>query len=345
MGVHGRANGGQLHAHFKNTIVTRVPTGAYSEETGGGLAEIYFSNSMVRNKLGLNASITAGAVAYPAGGPSFLIGSGNDFRLLAPSTAIDAGDDSVNDAVDVDGLTRVIDGDGAGGANSDLGAFEYQRRAPVIALTGDSALIPGQPGEFDATGTADPDDEGFTYSWDFGDGSAPVTTSLKVHHAYAAGHFELSFTATDDAGVSATSTLGIEVMSTYVPPPVVTPDTTAPIVKLGKISINKAGTILSTTAACPASEKSCVFDAAVYRPPSRGKPPKSKLSSLVTVTVPGGSIAKLSIKLNKAALKDLKKSGKLKTVVVLKATDAAGNTYPVKPKAYTAKKGKTGSAK
>jgi hypothetical protein len=83
-------------------------------------------------------------------------------------------------------------------------------------------------GEFDANATADPDGEDFTYAWDFGDGSAPVTSSLKVHHAYAAGHFQLSFTATDEAGVSATSTIGIEVMNTYVPPTVNTADTTAP---------------------------------------------------------------------------------------------------------------------
>jgi hypothetical protein len=345
MGVHGRANGGQLHANFKNSIVTRVPTGAYSEETGGGLAYIDFSNSMVRNKLGLNASITTNAVAYPVDGPAFLVGSGNDFRLLAPNTAIDAGDDSVNDPLDVDGNTRVVDGDSTLGAHSDLGAFEYQHRAPVIALKGDSALIPGQPGEFDANGTADPDDEGFTYSWDFGDGSPPVTSSLKVHHAYAAGHFELSFTATDDAGVSATSTLGIEVMATYVPPPVVTVDSSAPVITLNKFKLDKKGTKITTTLACPATETRCTFDLSLFSAGKKsGAVGKIKYAKAIAAIVGGGSSAKVTIKLNKAAIKLLKNSNLLKTSLQVRATDAAGNAS-TRTVQYTAKKGKTGSAK
>jgi hypothetical protein len=344
MGVHGRANGGQLHVHLKNTIVTGVPTGAYSEETGGGLADIYFSHSMVRNKLGLNASITDGAVAYPVGGPSFLIGSGNDYRLLAPNTAIDAGDDTVNDAFDVDGNTRIVDGDGAGGSASDLGAFEYQHRAPIIALKGDSALIPGQPGEFDANGTADPDDEGFTYSWNFGDGSAPVTTSLKVHHAYAAGHFELSFTATDDAGVSATSTIGIEVMDTYVPPPVITVDPAIEFT-LGKFAMDKKGTKITTKVTCPASETRCTFEWNLYSPGAKaGTVGKTKYAKAISHIVGGGSSAKVTIKLNKAALKLLKKSNSLKTSIQVRATDSAGNAT-TKTVQYKATKGKSGSAK
>jgi hypothetical protein len=50
------------------------------------------------------------------------------------------------------------------------------------------------------------------------------------------------------------------------------------------------------------------------------------------------------LKLNKAALKLLKKAGKLKTAVVVRVTDAAGNAA-TRTVRYSAKQGKTGSAK
>lgn len=199
-------------------------------------------------------------------------------------------------------------------------------------------------GEFDANGTADPDGEDFTYAWDFGDGSAPVTSSLKVHHAYAAGHFQLSFTATDEAGVSATSTIGIEVMNTYVPPPVNTADTTAPTFTLGNFALNKKGTALTTKATCPPTEKSCAFVFEVAAAGKAGSVGKAKYSKRVSVTVLGGESRSVVLKLNKAALKLLKKTGKLKTAVVVRVTDAAGNAA-TRTVRYSAKQGKTGSAK
>ena len=51
------------------------------------------------------------------------------------------------------------------------------------------------------SGTADDSDGTFGFSWDFGDGSPPVSDDFSPAHTYAAaGTYQVTLTVTDDRG-------------------------------------------------------------------------------------------------------------------------------------------------
>jgi PKD repeat protein len=80
-------------------------------------------------------------------------------------------------------------------------------RPPVASFTaGPAGVLTQQPVSFDASASSDPDGTVNGYSWNFGDGS-PAATGATPSHVYAhAGQYSVALTATDDAGLSATST-------------------------------------------------------------------------------------------------------------------------------------------
>jgi hypothetical protein len=135
-----------------------------------------------------------------------------DYHLDAPSPLIDAGEPAAGPGgTDRDGLLRKIDGDGNGSAISDLGAFEYQRRAPAAALNVPAVAELGAVVALSATGSADPDPgDGLTYAWDFGDGT--TGSGFQTSHAYATpGTRTVTLTVTDPVGLKATATAQIAI--------------------------------------------------------------------------------------------------------------------------------------
>lgn len=97
----------------------------------------------------------------------FLDAAAGDLRLRHDSPLVDRGSTSAGFAgpVDVLGLPRIVDGDGAGGARVDAGAFEYQRSAPVVALAGPATGVAGEALTFTASATdADPG-EAAAFAW------------------------------------------------------------------------------------------------------------------------------------------------------------------------------------
>lgn len=148
-------------------------------------------------------------------------------RLLASSPLIDAADPADPLASDRDGLARKVDGDGDGTAIADMGAFEYQRRAPLPVLSAPPSALAGAAAAFSAAGSTDPDlGDTLSYAWDFGDGAA--TTGPEVSHAFAAaGAYPVTLTVTDSAGVAATATAQVQVTAPPSPaPPGATPPAT-----------------------------------------------------------------------------------------------------------------------
>jgi PKD repeat protein len=306
--------------------------------SGSGTSAIDLYRTYSKKNFGVNLPLQD-PVAPGMGEPEFVDAANGDFRLRGGQLAIDAaaGTDLDHDA---NGAPTPVDGDGNGTDVADLGAFEYQRAAPKVVVAGSNSLSPGVVGSFTAT-ASDADGDAMTYAWDFGDGSPVDTSGLVVHHAYAAGRFILKFTATDAAGVSGVATTTIDVPA----PPVTAPprDTTPPNVTVGKFTANKKGTGFSTKVSCPATESKCAIKLSFTA--KTGKSGKfKKYANDVSVSVPGGKSATVNVKLNSAALGVIKQKGKVAVKVVLLATDGDSNST-TRTLSYTAKKGKTGSAK
>jgi hypothetical protein len=147
--------------------------------------------------------------------PQFVDQANGDLRLRGGSPLIDAGDPAApigtEPTTDAAGNPRVVDGNGDGTVRRDIGALEYQRRAPIVtpevpAPIGAPVRVPIT---FSATAT-DPDGDLLTYAWTFDDGgSAPGAT---VQHAFATqGIHVATITVTDSAGVSSSSQVAVGV--------------------------------------------------------------------------------------------------------------------------------------
>lgn len=91
---------------------------------------------------------------------------------------------------------------------------------------------------FNASGSSDPDGEIVAYTWDFGDGSAPVTEDdpTTEHQFGAPGTYEVTLTVTDDDGATATTTQEVTVLD---------PATAGTVT--GYVANRKAGTAVEGT--------------------------------------------------------------------------------------------------
>ncbi len=120
-------------------------------------------------------------------------------------------------ATDLDGDPRIVDGDGNGTATRDMGAFEYQRRAPAATASASPGTAnPGQQVAFRGSATeADPGESVVSYAWRFDDGA--TATGAAVSHAFAtAGRHVATLTATDSAGVGGSATAAVAVSAAAV---------------------------------------------------------------------------------------------------------------------------------
>jgi hypothetical protein len=141
--------------------------------------------------------------------------SASDLHLRFDSALVDAGDPAspaaFESATDLDRLPRKVDGTGAGAAVADIGAFEYQRRAPLIDEATASATALTIHGKATFHGAAsDPDGEPVSLTWDFGDGQS--ASGPDPEHVFeTAGDFVVRLTARDPAGLTATRDFPISV--------------------------------------------------------------------------------------------------------------------------------------
>jgi PKD domain len=147
---------------------------------------------------------------------------GTDFRLRWSSPLIDVGGPQypLSMLTDLDGLPRVRDGNGDGGAKIDLGAYEYQRRSPTaVAGASPPQVATAAPVAFSAAGSSDPDSgDTLTYNWTFDDGA--TGTGSQVSHAFAsAGIHTATLTVTDPTGLSASASASVAVSQPPPPPP------------------------------------------------------------------------------------------------------------------------------
>ena len=198
-------------------------------ESGGAnasLASEYSAYDSTKLSLDAGTSHVQGTGKLDLAGvdPRFADAAGGDLSLLYDSPLIDVGDPSYQPflgGLDVLLRTRVRDGDGNGAAVVDIGAHEYQRRAPIAAA---SAPASGEVGEvltFDGSKSSDADDEALTYSWSFDDGTQALGAAASKSFATPGPHTG-TLTVTDPTGLDddsiATVTISVLPSPSPIPP-------------------------------------------------------------------------------------------------------------------------------
>jgi PKD repeat protein len=325
--------GANSSAQITNSLVANVAVSGLAAATGGKVGALGFSYSMLGSapttSAGGSATMGPGAII---GAPTFVDPAGGDFHLKAPQQAIDIADSADTTTLDLSNKPRIVDGDGNGSVRSDLGAFEYQRSTPVPAITS-PPLSQNVAATFSAAGSTDADPgDTLTYAWSFGDGT--TGSGVSPSHTYATdGAKTVSLTATDQLGLAGTTTAQVNVLDKSF------------AFTVAKPKPNKKGTSVAYKISCPASEKSCTIKLAIAsksKVTTGGASGKKKIRALAkpaTIVVTGGTAKSATLKLNKTALKLIKRGGKLKTKTTFVGSDAAGNTKKVVQN-YVAKKGK-----
>lgn len=140
--------------------------------------------------------------------PQFRDFNNGDYRLRHDSPMIDqgaTGGSLPSDATDLEGGTRIVDGDASSDAANDLGAFEYQRTPPSISVQASTSTpTPGQPVTFTVTGS-DAENETFAFAWAFDDGGSAGNV-VAVERSFATpGLHTATVTATDEAGAASSA--------------------------------------------------------------------------------------------------------------------------------------------
>lgn len=126
-----------------------------------------------------------------------------DFDLLASSPAIDSAATVAAITDDLLGTERPQDGDNNGTAAYDRGCIEhlYTSSASIaIGMENGAGVIPLDVTFYPVFN--DGEDDGYSYVWDFGDGSTETITSTKafVHTYTSPGVFSIALTITDARG-------------------------------------------------------------------------------------------------------------------------------------------------
>jgi chitodextrinase len=197
-----------------------------------------------------NGSFEAPATVVLQGSP-FVNFATRDLRPAWDSPIVDAGGStSQAGGEDIDGGTRIVDGNNDGTDTVDIGALEYQAAPPSGAITAPSTGTVGQALSFSHS-MVDPDPTNSIASvlWSFGDGSTS-TLNAPAHAYAAAGTYDVTLSATNQAGSIGTATARIVIPVV----PATLPGVGPPIAKLiakpkQSFKIGKGGVSVAKTGA------------------------------------------------------------------------------------------------
>ena len=281
----------------------------------------------------------AGAMNRTYGSIRFVDSVGGDYRLSALSPVIDRGTPGTllpgEPPLDLDGLARIVDGNGTAGATRDMGAFEYQRRPPGLTATAHPALAQvGTAMRFEAqTSDPDPGDE-VTVRWAFDDGTT-VDGPVADHTFATPGAHSATVTATDSAGAVTTRT--VLVRTTPVPPVVaaeapVPRDVVAPRFSLPDSSLRVArdGKIAVRVRCAAGEPEVCTGSVSIsLRRTVRGRTTRVTLAA-GSFTVAAGAQRTVRVRLRANGRAYLRRTGRLRVRLTADARDTAGNRRTVR---------------
>lgn len=230
-------------------------------------------------------------------------------------------------AFDLALLPRLVDGNGDGTARRDMGAFEYQRAAPVVTATAAPATAgQGQAITFSASATdTDPEETPGEISWTFDDGATSAGAS--VQHAFAsAGAHTATARATDPAGVTGAGIATVTIA-----------DTTAPALRISKraVTLTRKG-VARVALTCPETEvsgpcqgKLTLTSARKLERAGHARARKIKLGS-ARFRIAAGRKAKVKIKLSKANRTLVVRLRRVRVSAGAAVHDQVGNNLTVK---------------
>jgi PKD repeat protein len=214
------------------------PTHTY---TNGGLYTVTLTvadnDGLSSDPVTTTADINIPPVADPNGPYSGLVGAevtfdgtgSSDADGVIQSYAWDFGDGNtgtgstptnVYDAVGTYVVTlTVTDNDGASDIQTTSATIDILL-PPVADAGGPYDGVENEPVTFNGGGSVDPDGTIVSYTWDFGDGSAPVTVATTlVDHTYTAdGTYTATLTVTDDDGLTGSDTASVTIQVGNPPP-------------------------------------------------------------------------------------------------------------------------------
>lgn len=113
----------------------------------------------------------------------------------------------------------VTDKDGAQVADTAVVQISAINQSPVAVISGPTGGRVGQVLDFSGANSRDTDGSLTSYAWNFGDGT--TASGVNASHSYAqAGTYEVSLTVTDNGGLTARSTVTVQVQANNQQPPV-----------------------------------------------------------------------------------------------------------------------------
>ena len=164
--------------------VALIGAGApFGHPQAAGVASVDVDRSAFRTGYAPGPSDVIGT--HNLGAPTgFVDAAAGDYRLRFDSPLVDAGGLVLvpADATDLEGGRRAVDGKGDGSTQPDIGAYEYQRRAPAFDASASTGAAPaGTPIAFLMSNVSDPDPgETPTLRWDFSDGSSAPGAAVQI---------------------------------------------------------------------------------------------------------------------------------------------------------------------
>jgi hypothetical protein len=233
------------------------------------------------------------------------------------------------------GAPRVVDGDADGTARADLGAYEYQRRAPqdATAEASPGSARAGAPIEF--SGHAyDPDREPLTYSWTFDDRT--TGTGENVSHSFATpGSHTARVTVTDATGLTAAASVTVTITAASDPSPVGRSphagDQTPPSVGLGRSGLRLTGAgRIAVPISCGRSETEACAGTITLTTRRRILRGRTLTFGRAAFTVQPGQTVRVPLKVSKRNARLVRRWSSLKVTLAAVVRDSSGNTARLK---------------